>query len=171
MKDAEDLFAAALLQDMAIPLLAKELPQKYVELLEAREGGARRLSDLEREAFGWTHADAAAYMARTWKLPAEFANLIETHTEVQKLLASETKDLSKLGVALSALLPAASDKQWHEQTLFLEAYQQATGSKGQSAAELFAKTDKEFADFAPILKLASPAQTLASYLEAVPAAV
>ena len=28
MKEAEDLFAGALLQDMAIPLLAKEQPQR-----------------------------------------------------------------------------------------------------------------------------------------------
>ena len=36
LKDAEDLFAAALLQDMAVPLLAKEQPQRYLKLLEAR---------------------------------------------------------------------------------------------------------------------------------------
>lgn len=171
VKDAEDLFAAALLQDMAIPLLAKELPQRYVELLEARNGGMQRLSHLEKEAFGWTHADAAAYMARSWKLPAEFANLIETHTDVEGLLASEPNDPAKLGVALSALLPAASDQQWHEQAQFLDAFQRITGGKGPTALELFAKTDKEFADFAPILKLASPAQTLANYLEPAPAAV
>ncbi len=60
IKDAEDLFAAALLQDMAIPLLAKELPAEYAELLNAREGGQQRLSDLERAKFDWTHAEAGA---------------------------------------------------------------------------------------------------------------
>src|SRR5207244_7141344 len=35
LKDAEDLFAGALLQDMAIPLLAKEQPAKYLKLLES----------------------------------------------------------------------------------------------------------------------------------------
>jgi HD-like signal output (HDOD) protein len=171
MKDAEDLFAAALLQDMAIPLLAKELPQRYVELLEARNGGTRRLSELEREAFGWTHADAAAYMARSWKLPEEFANLIETHASIDQLLTAEPKNNAKLGVALSALLPAASDKQWHEQEKFLSAYQQLTAGKGRSPKDLFEKTDKEFANFAPILKLAAPAQSLVSYLEPVAATV
>jgi HD-like signal output (HDOD) protein len=46
LKDAEDLFAAALLQDMAVPLLAKELPTQYVQLLEGRKGGMTRLSSL-----------------------------------------------------------------------------------------------------------------------------
>src|SRR5262245_47220438 len=36
LKEAEDLFAAGLLQDMAIPLLAKEQPAKYLKLLEGR---------------------------------------------------------------------------------------------------------------------------------------
>ena len=37
--DSEDLFAAALLQDMAVPLLAKELPEEYDKLFHARQGG------------------------------------------------------------------------------------------------------------------------------------
>ena len=37
--DSEDLFAAALLQDMAVPLLAKELPEEYDKLFQARQSG------------------------------------------------------------------------------------------------------------------------------------
>src|SRR6476619_2771131 len=54
LKEAEDLFASALLQDMAIPLLAKEQPARYLKLLESRCEGETRLSDLERKEFGWT---------------------------------------------------------------------------------------------------------------------
>src|SRR5436190_19128879 len=44
LKDAEDLFAGALLQDMAIPLLAKEQPGRYLKLLESRQQGEARWS-------------------------------------------------------------------------------------------------------------------------------
>ena len=44
LKEAEDLFAAALLQDMAVPLLAKEQPTRYLKLLETRVH--RRVSPL-----------------------------------------------------------------------------------------------------------------------------
>lgn len=169
LKEAEDLFAAALLQDMAVPLLAKELPQKYVALLEARAGGQLRLSDLEREAFGWTHAEAAAYMARTWKLPEEFANLIESHTSLDQLLASGSKEGGKLAVALSALLPAANDKQWAEREKFIAAFDQIAAGKGKTPADLLGTTDKEFAEFAPILKIATPAQSLLQCFEGEPA--
>ena len=65
-------FSAALLQDMAVPILAKEYPQVYQRLLEARQGQVR-LSDLERKVFGWTHADAGGLIARQWNLPKSFA--------------------------------------------------------------------------------------------------
>lgn len=64
--EGEDVFAAALLQDMAIPLLAKELPEIYRGLWEVRQQGRHRLSQLEREQFGWTHADAGGLLARRW---------------------------------------------------------------------------------------------------------
>src|SRR3972149_6854802 len=49
MKDAEEVFAAALLQDMAIPILAKETPQLYTKLLDSRKQGQVRLSVLENQ--------------------------------------------------------------------------------------------------------------------------
>ena len=79
LKTAEEIFTAALLQDMAVPLLAKEIPQVYARLLEARNQGQRRLSNLESETFGWTHGQAAGMLARQWNLPEEFAALIEGH--------------------------------------------------------------------------------------------
>jgi HD-like signal output (HDOD) protein len=44
---ADDAFSAALLQDMAVPLLSKGAPALYARLLEARDHGGTRLSALE----------------------------------------------------------------------------------------------------------------------------
>ncbi len=54
LPNAEDLFAAALLQDMAIPLLLKELPEQYQGLIERCSQERMRLSQLERQVFGGT---------------------------------------------------------------------------------------------------------------------
>jgi len=163
LKDAEDLFAGALLQDMAIPLLAKEQPAKYLKMLEARQEGEKRLSDLERAEFGWTHAEAAGYMARHWSLPEEFARLIEAHTQIDHFVETNCSEAGKLAVALSALLPAAQDDQWYEQRKFLNYYGRLVGAR-KPVDELFAQTDREFAEFAPILKLSSPAKPLVEHL-------
>ncbi|MCG8586189.1 MAG: HDOD domain-containing protein, partial [Pirellulales bacterium] len=42
LNDAEELFTAGLLQDMAIPLLAKALPEDYAEMLSRRADSPQR---------------------------------------------------------------------------------------------------------------------------------
>ena len=171
MKDAEECFAAALLQDMAIPLLAKEIPQRYLKLFQDRSDGQERLSDLEQTSFGWTHADAAAFMCRSWSLPEEFATLIEAHCNLDVLVAAGGKFPGKLAVALSSLLPAASDKDWKDRERFVVTFNQLTIGKGTTAPRFLAEVDKAFTEFAPVLRLATPAKTLAQYLEEAPAGV
>lgn len=165
LRDAEDLFAAALLQDMAVPLLAKELSQKYVSVLEARTSGEKRLSQLERETFGWTHADAAAQMARSWSLPEEFSRLIEAHADLAAATAKLPAQPGPFCVALSALLPAAADDHWHERGEFVEAYSRARPS-GPEIEAVLAQVDTQFAEFAPVLKVTVPKRTLVDCLQA-----
>jgi HD-like signal output (HDOD) protein len=169
MKDAEDLFAGALLQDMAIPLLAKEQPAKYLKLLEGRKEGETRLSDLERAEFGWTHAEAAGFMARQWSLPEEFAQLIEAHTNLDEFMGKGFKEAGKVAVALSALLPAAHDEQWYDRPKFLAAYEKLSGGR-RSIDEIFLQVDQEFTEFAPVLKLATPGKSLVQHLDEEPVA-
>lgn len=160
MREAEEPFAAALLQDMAVPLLAKEAPEAYVQLLQARSDGQRRLSDLEQEAFGWTHAEAAGLMARGWNLPDGFAVLIESHTQLANWIAESSKAPDKLAVAISALLPAVGDEQWVECEEFETTYHKISPVGSPSVVEVLAGVDEEFAEFAPVLKIATPARSL-----------
>ncbi|HQU44828.1 MAG: phosphohydrolase [Planctomycetia bacterium 21-64-5] len=160
MREAEEPFAAALLQDMAVPLLAKELSAEYAVLLADRQQGKLRLSQLERERFGWTHAHAAAQMARQWNLPEEFATLIERHTELDSLSSSENVPPGDLAVALSSLLPAVGDDAWCEVGQFDACYRRFCPAGGPRAAEFLRTIDAEFVAFAPVLKIAAPARSL-----------
>ncbi len=165
MKEAEEPFSAALLQDMAIPLLAKEAPAAYNKLLDSRKDGAVRLSALERRVFGWTHAEAGAMIARQWNLPDEFAVLIEGHLDLEDRLQEAVKEPAMIGVGLSALLPATSDSQWYDAERFIASFEQAVGPSGPTSAEILAQVDDEFTEFAPVLKLASPSKSLVQILE------
>jgi HD-like signal output (HDOD) protein len=163
-KEAEEAFAAALLQDMAVPLLAKELATDYLEMLNSRHCG-RRLSELERERFGWTHADAAAQMARNWNMPDAFAVLVEQHTALEELLGQKEVPAGPVAVALSALLPASSDEQWSDREAFEAAYNRLRPATGASIEAILAQVDQEFAEFAPVLKLAAPAKSLVAWYQ------
>jgi HD-like signal output (HDOD) protein len=164
LKEAEEAFAAALLQDMAVPLLAKEAPDLYAKMLEAREEGQIRLSFLEEKVFGWTHAEAAGIMARQWNLPDEFAVLVEHHQAVDRWAAQPGAEPGRLAVALSALLPTVADPFWHECKLFERYYQRSAPAGSPPAVDLLAQTDREFAEFAPVLKLATPSKSLVDCL-------
>jgi hypothetical protein len=145
---------------MAVPLLAKELSKQYIELLEQRQDGRIHLSRLEQERFGWTHGEAAARLATQWNLPEEFGRLIESHASLELLRADGGASPGQYAVTLSSLLPASSDEIWHDCAAFEAAYNARRPSEGPSIPELLEKIDGDFAEFAPVLKLAAPAKSL-----------
>lgn len=168
LAEAEDLFAASLLQDMAVPLLAKELPEQYHKMLDARQGGQNRLSDLEQERFGWTHAEAGAVIARAWRLPETFAQVIAKHTELDEV-ASSAKSVPLNIVGLSSLLPSGCDPEWTDRERFINLFDRLAAANVPSIQPLFEQVDQEFTEFAPLLKLAQPARSLSEFLQPEPA--
>jgi HD-like signal output (HDOD) protein len=160
VREPEDPFAAALLQDMAVPLLAKEAPQRYNQLLLSRQEGRVRLSSLEEESFGWSHAAAAGTMARQWNLPEFFAEMIESHPAVEELAEQPGENAEKLTVALSALLPALADPTWVECRQFEDHYERTAPAGHPHLPQLLEQIDREFANFAPVLKLSLPSKSL-----------
>jgi HD-like signal output (HDOD) protein len=170
LSNAEELFAAALLQDMAIPLLLKALPEQYESLI-TRQGKERiRLSSLEKELFGWDHAQAAAALCRNWRLPEEFAILIERHPALDELLDGPTPRIDAACVALASLLPSCRDDQWVEEEEFSAGLDRVTTARPLDLGRLLLEVDKSFAEFAPVLKIQVPEKSLSDWLtESAPA--
>lgn len=165
LPDAEDLFAIALLQDMAVPLLAKELPNEYESLLVARQGGVNRLSDLERKLLGWTHGEAGALLARSWRLPEDFAATIERHAVSEESKHAKLPPRQRI-VGLSALLPSTCDPIWQDREAFLTCYERLATNGMENAEHLLAEIDRQFGDFSPFLNIAQPTKSLAEYFHA-----
>jgi HD-like signal output (HDOD) protein len=129
------------------------------------------LSELERERFGWTHADAAARLATQWNLPAEFAELLREHSSIDVLAERRTPADATIVVALSSLLPAARDLEWREAAKFERHLRQVLQSPDLDTDALLSEVDEAFAEFAPVLKLPGADQSLLHrYHEAVQAA-
>lgn len=167
LPNSEDLFAAALLQDMAIPLLLKELPEQYADLVQRRGVEHVRLSHLEREVFGWDHAQAAAALCRNWKLPEEFASIIERHTEFADLINAEPRKLDAACVALASLLPTCKDDEWEERDVFIAGLKQLVPAG--NVVELLQQADSAFDEFAPLMNLPVPERSLSKWIEEAPA--
>jgi HD-like signal output (HDOD) protein len=168
IRETEEAFAAALLQDMAIPLLAREFADDYEPLFHAREHGQKRLSRLEHDRFGWTHADAAAAIAEHWNLPAELIRPIQEHVDLQRSLEAERPGSIDLAVALSAFLPASVDGAWPECGELTRHFKTVFPDEPMTLADLLRETDADFERFAPVLHLTTPVARLEElYHEAI----
>jgi len=165
--DPEMAFAGALLQDMAVPLLLKAKAADYGHVLDAlaKENG-RRLSDLEDEYFGWTHADAALVLGQLWKLPETLTDLTTNHLHAKETAAEFNQHPERAVVALSALLPSVVQTDWADKQLFMSAFETCFPSKAQSFVSLFDRVDKEFDQYAALLQITPPKQSLFTYIDA-----
>ena len=163
--DAELAFAAALLQDMAIPLLLKQSPQDYGAVVaEANEKPNVRLSALESAKYGWNHADAAGVLGKSWKLPDPLTDLMINHLVLDEYVANFERYPEQAVVSLSSLLPSASQNGWAESEIFFKNYSKILGSKSFPIEHLFAKVDKEFDQYAAIIQIAKPKRRMVEYL-------
>ncbi len=79
-----ECFTSALLQDMAIPLLAAARTEQYGPLLERWTAGEGHLQDLEREVFGWDHTLVGGHMCDAWGLPESLGQALRGHHDNPK---------------------------------------------------------------------------------------
>jgi HD-like signal output (HDOD) protein len=163
LKESEDLFTAALLQDMAIPVLAKELAASYEAVLVEAKGDNRRLAALESEKFGWDHAQAAENMAKRWSLPDAISKLIACHTTA----SIDPTQLPSTIMVLSSLLPAVNSDQWSQRESFGQAFERLANGKF-SQESIFGDVDKNYSEVAPMMRLSGSIKSLLDIFDEVP---
>ncbi|MBX3451755.1 MAG: HDOD domain-containing protein [Planctomycetaceae bacterium] len=104
--DGDLAFAGALLVDMVLPTLANERLSEYTEFSNAGEAKQWRLTDFERQHFGWDHAIAAAYVMLGWGLPDELICCVLLHHVGPRLLDDPELGRSEAAAVLaSAWIP------------------------------------------------------------------
>lgn len=77
-------FTGALLQDLAVPLLAQNV-SGYMELLDRWRSGENTLSELERRRYGWTHAQVAGWVFEEWEFPEALAVAVAEHDAAENV--------------------------------------------------------------------------------------
>ena len=167
--EEQDLvFAGALLQDMAIPLLLKKKPQQTSMLLQdMKKHPEKRLSELEMANHGWTHADAAEMMCKSWRIPEDLQMLLANHTRIAPYLECPADNPEQLAVSLSALLPTVASNRWHEEAQLQYYMNLVFPTQPTLMEDIFSQVDQEFEYFATVLQISKPKTTLMSTLTKV----
>lgn len=163
-QQAEDLFTGALLQDLALPILMAELPEIYPQVFQHHISRGVPLAEIEREIFGWTHAEAGAYVAKKWKLPDSLCRHIDNHIKLDPRWSLSKALGSQLAISLSAELPDSFSEEWPRAENFKKIYNQLPRPE-RPLEEVFAQVDSAMEQFAPLLKLKTPSRPLMAFLE------
>jgi HD-like signal output (HDOD) protein len=72
-------FTVTLLADIALPVLLSSWQEYYEPVMEEWKTSSERLSEIERRHFHWDHAQAGAWIAKSWGFPEEIVCLIGSH--------------------------------------------------------------------------------------------
>lgn len=92
-------FTAALLQDMALPVLAQQAAA-YPKVLDAVHNSGQDLLTVECERYGWHHGVVGGWMCATWDFPQNLTDLIINHHDLEP----QTRDLP-IARAVSLISP------------------------------------------------------------------
>ena len=103
----EEVFTASLLADLAIPVLLCVWNEYYQPVVEEWNQSAARLSEIERQNFGWDHAQAGAWIIQSWEFPEEMVCYIGLHNlSMEKIKASGLEDTIVVPMAVAAMTPS-----------------------------------------------------------------
>jgi len=72
-RNAESYFVAGFLHDIGRLVLLECYPKQYLEVYEITSKEWRLTVDVEKEVFGFTHADLGGELIRSWNLPDSLA--------------------------------------------------------------------------------------------------
>ncbi len=101
---AEEAFTAALLADIALPVLLVSWSEYYLPVVEKWRESSMRLSQIERQHFGWDHGQAGAWIARSWGLPDEMVFYLGAHNlPLEKLNVPELEESIVMPLAVACL--------------------------------------------------------------------
>jgi len=102
---ADEAFVASLLSDLALPILLTIWEEYYSPILSEWHQSDKRLSEIEREHFKWDHAQAGAWIVKSWNFSDELICYIGSHNlEIDDLKENELSDTIVLPIAISSMI-------------------------------------------------------------------
>ncbi len=152
--EAEEAFTAMLLADVALPVLLSSWQDYYQPVVERWREGDEHLSVLEREAFGWDHSQAGAWILQSWDFPEELVCFVGTHNlaheEIGELGLGET---IAIPMATAAMLPSVLNPDPARAQRFIELTCEAFSHSEEDLLALLDRTETELAEVRELFEL------------------
>jgi HD-like signal output (HDOD) protein len=136
-----ECFTAALLQDLAIPLISEAKGLQYKDLIiKWHEDQTAKIDIMEQELFGYDHPAIGALVAEEWGLPEYLIHSIAGHHDISE------KSLAEPAVRLVSLVKYFEEDDGTE--LLINIAEQDYGINGSMIKDMISKTFDEAEQFA-----------------------
>jgi len=97
-RDQDEAFTVMLLSDLAVPVLLCVWEQYYTPIIQQWQSTNKRLSEIEREDFGWDHSQAGAWILKSWQFPEELVCYCGVHN-------LSLEEIDEMGITQSIAQP------------------------------------------------------------------
>ncbi|MBN1824941.1 MAG: HDOD domain-containing protein [Candidatus Eisenbacteria bacterium] len=119
LHDEEEAFTAMLLADVALPVLLVAWREYYAPIVERWAESDERLSRIERENLRWDHAQAGAWILRSWGFPEEIVCFVGAHNlSAEELAEAELENTIALPMSVASLAPSVLRRNEERVSLF-----------------------------------------------------
>ena len=100
----EEIFLAALLQDLGMLVLSEAFVGEYGQIYKNAGRNHQLLQEFEQERFGSDHSEVGAWLAEMWELPEVMRDAVRGSHDPDKVEASEDSRTTIICVMLSGRL-------------------------------------------------------------------
>ncbi|MBU1698696.1 MAG: HDOD domain-containing protein [Candidatus Eisenbacteria bacterium] len=119
--EEEEAFTAMLLADLALPVLMVTWGEYYMPIIEEWKAGTERLSEIEQSNFKWNHAQAAAWVMKSWGLPEELICYVGLHNALPSVIRdNELEKTIALPMAVASMFPSSLRDNPARNRMFIE---------------------------------------------------
>ncbi len=150
----DDAFTAMLIADVALPVLLTNWTEYYQSVVEEWRNSEQRLSSIEHAHFGWTHAQAGAWILHHWQFPEQLICFVGIHNSTPDCIDElQLKDTIALPLIIASLLPSCLHKETGKAADFVKKAQQHFSLSLDDLAALVEETEQGFLDIYELMGL------------------
>lgn len=102
MKEREEAFLGALLQDIGMLVLSQIAKKEYDAIANPCNGHHQRLIEAERGKFGCDHSEIGGWLVNKWKLPSAFGVAVQHSHNPHNLPSDSAPEVRKLVNVIAA---------------------------------------------------------------------
>ena len=150
----DDAFTAMLIADVALPILLTNWTEYYQPVVKEWHTSKERLSEIEKNHFGWTHAQAGAWIMQQWEFPEQLVCFVGIHNaEPDCIDELELEGTIALPLIIASLLPSNLGEDTDRAELFVRKALQYFSISTTELTTIIDETEQGFLEFHDLLGL------------------